>query len=175
MVVGERLWIEEVVSIVLALLLPPCLQCVYHLLLHHVYVALLVFERNVGRLDHFFHELELLLVQVALFRLMLKILLFPYGSLFASLALHLSIFLLFLGIFDSLTITSFAGSFSLEHIIDHILQIARLGLLLDFCPVLHDRVFELDTQLVLPQGFQVILIVMLHIIVEDVVERKRVI
>ena len=74
-----------------------------------------------------------------------------------------------------MTITSFAGSFSLEHIIDHILQVAWLGLLLDFGPVLHDRVFELDTKLVLPQSFQVILIVMLHIIVEDVVERKRVI
>ena len=66
------------------------------------------------------------------------------------------------------------GSFALEHFVDHVLDVSRLGFFFDFGPVLHDSVLELNTQLIPSKGFVVEIDIMFVVIVEDVVNGKRV-
>ena len=62
-----------------------------------------------------------------------------------------------------------AGPLSLEHLVDHVLDIAWSGLLFYLGPVLHNGVLKLHEPLILLQSPLVGLWIMLIIIVEDVV------
>ena len=158
----------------LLLLLAPRLQRVYHFLLHGVDVALLLLQSAISCFDHPLHELELLLAQVALLGLALQLRVFPLSALFA-LGQPRSPGLFLLLCVNDILATAIAGSFALEHVVDHALDVARLRLLLDLRPVLHDRVFEFDAELVPSQRLPVPFDAVPFVVVEDVVESKRVI
>ena len=133
----------------------------------------MLLQSAVSCFDHLLHELELLLAQVALLGLALQLRVFPLSAVFAlGLTLSPCLFFLFL-ILDILGI-AVAGSFTLEHVVDHALDVARLRFFLDLRPVLHDRVFEFDTELVLSHRLSVPLDAVSLIVVENVVESKRV-
>ena len=76
-----------------------------------------------------------------------------------------------LHIVDTLLIT---GSLPLEHIVNHVLDVSRSGLFFDFGLVLHDSVFELHTQLIFSKSFFIGIDVTSIVIMEDIVEGKRV-
>ena len=62
---------------------------------------------------------------------------------------------LLLGLLLLLIVNACVGTSSLflEHLVDHILDVAGSCFFLYFRPCLHDRILEFDSQLILPQLF----------------------
>ena len=155
----------------LALLVPPLLQMIDHLLLHHVNVVLLLTQTLARHIDVILQELELVFIDVAVLALPLQLLELGY---FANLALlHFLLQFLLLVLLLLIVYAIFrATTLLLEHLVDHVLQGALRCRLFNLRPVLHDSILEFDTKLVLSQGLLIRLHTLPLIIVEDVVKRQ---
>ena len=112
--------------------------------------------------------MELVNVQVTFLRLLLELGLFCLGAHLSPfhLVCQLLLLLLLLHVVDAVL---GAGPLSLEHLVDHVLDIAWSGLLFYLGPVLHNGVLKLHEPLILLQSPLVGLWIMLIIVVEDVV------
>ncbi len=131
-----------------AFFLATILQLGDHFLFHLVDVGLLLFEALACLLNVFLQKLELLDIEVAIFSLRLKVLLLLRGTLSPSFEFGNQSFLclLLLGV-----VAAILGTITLlfQHLVNHILDVSRRGVIFDFSPLLHNSVFEFDSKLVL--------------------------
>ena len=144
--------------IMLAILfLASVLQLGDHFLLHLIDIGLLLFQPLACCLNVFLQKEELLKIEIAILGLSFKVFLLFRGAFSPSFnfACHFLLSLLLLGV-----IISIFGTISLllEHLVDHILDITWRRVIFNLSPLLHDCVFEFDSQLVFAQGFLVQLI-----------------
>ncbi len=130
-----------------AFFLATVLQLGDHFLFHLVDVGLLLFEALACLFNVFLQKLELLDVEVAIFSLGLKVLLLFGGSLSSPLEFgNQSLLCLFLlGIVTTILSTV---TLLFQHLVNHILDVSRCGIIFDLSPLLHNSVFEFDSKLV---------------------------
>ena len=142
-----------------------------HLLLHRINVYLLLLQALPCFFDILVQVEELLFVEVAILGVVLQPLVLGLCALFPSLKFGLHVFLGLLLIQEVRSIF-LSCALLLQHLIDHVGDVTRLVLLLNDCPLLHDGILQLDSQLVLAQELFVILNVGALIVVEDVIESQ---
>ena len=119
-----------------------------HFLFHLVDVGLLLFQTLAGHLDVLLQEHELIQIQVAVLGLLLQHLLLFNGSRLSTFDLFGKFFFGSLLLLVVATVFG-AVTFLLEHLVDHVLDVARRCVVFNLGPLLHDSVLELNTELVL--------------------------
>ena len=128
----------------LSLALAPSLYLVDHLFLHLIDVDLLFLETFCGQSDVLLQVVELFNAQVAIFSLLLELLVLYLLPLLLLLDSLLQVLLVLLHL-KELRIALSRALF-LEHLVDHVGDIAWCVPLLDHRPLLHDSVLKLDTK-----------------------------
>lgn len=150
-------------------LLPTIVELGDHLLLHDVDQALLLFQSLSSHVDVLLQELVLADGQVAVLALRLKKL--PLRNRSFLPLLHLLFEFVFLGALIRIVCPILLVLILLlDDRVDHVLDATLRLVLLDFRPLHHDGVLELNAELILPQRFPICFYRRLLIVVEDVVE-----
>ena len=144
----------------------------YHLCLHDVDEVLLLTQSFSCHIDIILQELELLLADVAVLAFALQLLFLLLLSLL--LLLHLCFEFLLLVLLLLIVKSIFLRcTLAFEHLINHVLKRANCRLFLLNGPVLHDCIFELDAELILPQRLIILFDAVSLVVMEDVVEGNR--
>ena len=150
------------------LFVPSISELLNHFCFHRIDEVLLLLEALLGIIDVLLEELELINVQVAVLWLLLELCLFLLSTLLAPFHLVRQLFLLLL-LFHVVDAVLGTGPLSLEHLVDHVLDIAWSGLFFYFGPMLHNRILKLYSQFILLQCSLVSFCTVMIIVMEDVI------